>query len=201
MALYISLALYLGGLGAGLAGQPLAASALTVASTLATSHVLLTIYSVLEGVRRSLWGSVAALWIGAEYKAAIALFALGGVLYGLAGALLAVLPLPPLPRPGGELRLESVLAFGMIALGLLAALAMLLFALAYLVEVFTRDMYLLQVATGRIQEKPHSATFYVLLTLISLGLLFFYWLHVAWRRAQALKAYIDVPPGSHGVGS
>lgn len=196
LSLYISAAAYLAGLGAGLAGQPLASSALMAASVLAAARVLLEMYVAVEEARRALWSSARALWIGAEYRAGIALFALGGALYSLAGALLAL----ALPRQATVPDLGELLALGMLALGTLASGLTALFSLAYLVEVFTRDIYLLQLAAGRTEDKPHSATFYLLISFMSLGILFFYWLHLAWRRAQALKSYIVTPAGLHGAG-
>ncbi|MFN7106071.1 MAG: hypothetical protein ACK4M3_05750, partial [Pyrobaculum sp.] len=75
----------------------------------------------------------------------------------------------------------AVLAMGIMALALVGLVAM-----VYLIEVFNRDLYLIQLAAGVKVFRPHAATFYVVLSIVTLGFLYFYWLYLAWRWATQL---------------
>jgi fatty acid desaturase len=68
------------------------------------------------------------------------------------------------------------LGVGALALGVFALALVWFAAWVYLIEVFTRDLYLIRVVSGVDGFRPFSATFYIIISVVTVWFLYFYWL-------------------------
>lgn len=203
-----ALVLYAASMATGIAGLTLLSSAFGIGSTVAIAMFLTETHSLLNRLRESLWDRLAGVWLGGEYSAAIWLYVLSGV----GAQILSVYLLSQLESlapnlVGGSLpeiatdptafgRLLGVAALGLGVVGL--ALVWLV-SWAYLIELFTRDLYLIRAVAGVGTFKPFSATFYILLSVATLGFLYFYWLYSVWRWISQLTNLTRSPPSSQGL--
>jgi hypothetical protein len=203
--IYAALILYAASLGLSIAGQTTASAAAGVASVALIGVVLTRTYRELEDLKNAYWDRLASVWLGAEYTAAIWLFVLSGIGLQLLSAFLwlQLTSLFPAIMPGevqitGPEEVGRFLGVGALALGALA-LALVWFAVwVYLIEVFTRDLYLIRVVSGVDGFRPFSATFYVIISLVTVGFLYFYWLYSVWRWISQLKTSTRLPHSSQG---
>jgi hypothetical protein len=203
--IYVALILYAASLGLSIAGQITASAAAGIASVALIGVVLTRTHRELEDLKNAYWDRLAGVWLGAEYTAAIWLFVLSGVgSYLLLAFLWLQLPsLFPAVMPGEMeiTRSEEVgrfLGVGALALGVFALALVWFAAWVYLIDVFTRDLYLVRVATGSVGFRPFSATFYVIISLITVWFLYFYWLYSVWRWISQLKTSTRLPHSSQG---
>jgi hypothetical protein len=90
------------------------------------------------------------------------------------------------------------LGVGALALGVFALALVWFAAWVYLIEVFTRDLYLIRVVSGVDGFRPFSATFYIIISLITVWFLYFYWLYSVWRWITQLKTSTRLPHSSQG---
>jgi len=182
-------ALYIVSLATGVAGQLLLSSLTGAAYVVAVGAVLMQLRRGLNSLK-SAAGEAAKFLLTDAYDAAIFLYVVSGVFLQTAGYFLA----SQIPQLQLTVDVEKIAGLALFALGV-ALLAVVEFvAWVYLVEVFTRDLYILQVAKGLVVFRPHSATFYIVLGLITLGLLYFYWLYVVWRWMSQLEKLMKLPP-------
>lgn len=154
--------------------------------------VLLQAYREVERLKKRFWDKLANIWLGGEYASVIWLFILAGVgadllsvflLHQAASIFPTAVKVPMIsPEEAGKFLSLSALALGLLALALVWFVAW-----AYLIEVFTRDLYFIRVVSGVGGFKPHSATFYIIISLITVGFLYFYWLYSVWSWISQLK--------------
>jgi len=203
--IYTALILYVASLGLGIVGQAAASAATGIASIALIGVVLTRAYRELEGLKNAYWDKLAGVWLGAEYTVAIWLFVLAGVGSELLSAFLwqQLASLVPAVTPG-EAQITSpeevrkFLGIGALALGAFALALVWFVAWIYLIDVFTRDLYLVRIAIGAGGFRPFSATFYVIISLVTVGFLYFYWLYSVWRWISQLKTSTRSPPSSQG---
>jgi len=201
--IYTALILYVASLGLGIVGQAAASAATGIASIALIGVVLTRAYRELEGLKNAYWDKLAGVWLGAEYTVAIWLFVLAGVGSELLSAFLwqQLASLVPAVTPG-EAQITSpeevrkFLGIGALALGAFALALVWFVAWIYLIDVFTRDLYLVRIAIGAGGFRPFSATFYVIISLVTVGFLYFYWLYSVWRWISQLKTSTRSPPSS-----
>jgi hypothetical protein len=203
--IYVALILYAASLGLGIAGQTTASAAAGVASVALIGVVLTRMHRELEDLKNAYWDRLAGVWLGAEYTAAIWLFVLSGIGTQLLSAFLwlQLTSLFPAVMPGEMeiTRPEEVgrfLGVGALALGALALALVWFVAWVYLIEVFTRDLYLIRVVSGVDGFRPFSATFYIIISLITIWFLYFYWLYSVWRWITQLKTSTRLSHSSQG---
>jgi hypothetical protein len=203
--IYAALILYAASLGLSIAGQTTASAAAGVASVALIGVVLMRTHRELEDLKNAYWDRLAGVWLGAEYTAAIWLFVLSGIGLQLLSAFLwlQLTSLFPAVMPGEVeiTRPEEVgrfLGVGALALGALALALVWFVAWVYLIEVFTRDLYLIRVVSGVDGFRPFSATFYIIISLITVWFLYFYWLYSVWRWITQLKTSTRLPHSSQG---
>jgi hypothetical protein len=205
--IYVALILHAASLGLSIAGQTMASVAAGIASMALIGVVLTRTYRELEDLKNAYWDRLAGVWLGAEYTAAIWLFVLSGVGSQLLSAFLwlQLTSLFPAVMPGGmEMEIigsEEVgrfLGIAALALGVLALALVWFVAWAYLIEVFTRDLYLIRVVSGVDGFRPFSATFYIIISVITVGFLYFYWLYSVWRWIAQLKTSTRLPHSLQG---
>jgi hypothetical protein len=205
--IYAALILHAASLGLGIAGQATASAATGVASVALIGVVLTRTHRELEDLKNAYWDRLAGVWLGAEYTAAIWLFVLSGIGSQLLSAFLwlQLASLFPAVVSGGmEMEItgpEEVgrfLGIAALALGVLALTLVWFVAWAYLIEVFTRDLYLIRVVSGVDGFRPFSATFYIIISLITVWFLYFYWLYSVWRWITQLKTSTRLPHSSQG---
>jgi hypothetical protein len=205
--IYAALILHAASLGLGIAGQATASAAAGAASVALIGVVLIRTHRELEDLKNAYWDRLAGVWLGAEYTAAIWLFVLSGIGSQLLSAFLwlQLTSLFPAVVPGGmEMEItgpEEVgrfLGIAALALGVLALALVWFVAWAYLIEVFTRDLYLIRVVSGVDGFRPFSATFYIIISVITVGFLYFYWLYSVWRWISQLKTSTRLPHSSQG---
>ncbi|MEM0483896.1 MAG: hypothetical protein QW434_04245 [Pyrobaculum sp.] len=192
-----SLALYAASFAAGIAGVSLLSALLSIGALFLIAVFLMKAHSLLIALKNKFWDKLSGVWLGGEYSAALWLFLLSGI---GSEALLAIISsqfesiaaLFPIDAAQGDVISQEVLnkafALAALSLGLAALAAVGLAAWAYLIEVFTRDVYLIKVATGVGEFRPYSATFYILLSLITLGFLYYFWLYSLWRWISQLTS-------------
>jgi hypothetical protein len=202
--IYAALILYAASLGLSIAGQTTASAAAGVASVALIGVVLTRTHRELEDLKNAYWDRLAGVWLGAEYTAAIWLFVLSGIGSHLLSAFLwlQLTSLLPAVMPGEVeiTRPEEVgrfLGIGALALGTLALVWFV--AWVYLIEVFTRDLYLIRVVSGVDGFRPFSATFYIVISLITVWFLYFYWLYSVWRWITQLKTSTRLHHSSQGL--
>jgi hypothetical protein len=203
--IYAALILHAASLGLSIAGQATASAAAGVASVALIGVVLTRTYRELDDLKKAYWDRLAGGWLGAEYTAAIWLFVLSGVGTQLLSAFLwlQLTSLFPAVMPGevqitGPEEVGRFLGVGALALGVFALALVWFAAWVYLIDVFTRDLYLVRVATGSVGFRPFSATFYVIISLVTVGFLYFYWLYSVWRWISQLKTSTRLPHSSQG---
>jgi hypothetical protein len=203
--IYAALILHAASLGLSIAGQTTASAAAGVASVALIGVVLTRTYRELEDLKNAYWDRLAGVWLGAEYTAAIWLFVLSGIGSHLLSAFLwlQLTSLFPAVMPGEVeiTRPEEVgrfLGVGALALGVFALALVWFAAWVYLIEVFTRDLYLIRVVSGVDGFRPFSATFYIIISLITVWFLYFYWLYSVWRWVTQLKTSTRLPHSSQG---
>lgn len=203
--IYTALILYATSLGLGIAGQATASAAAGIASIVLIGIVLTRAYRELEDLKNAYWDKLAGVWLGAEYTAAIWLFVLTGVGSQLLSAFLwhQLTSLVPAIMPG-EVQITSpeeigkFLGIAALALGVFTLVLVWFVAWVYLIDVFTRDLYLVRVAAETGGFRPFSATFYIIISLVTVGFLYFYWLYSVWRWISQLKTSTRLPPSSQG---
>jgi len=191
-----ALALYIVSLAASVAGQLLLSSLTGAASVVAVGAVLMQLRRGLNSLK-SAAGEVAKFLPADAYDAAIFLYVVSGVFLQAAGYFLAsqISELSSqIPQLQPTIDVEKIAGLALLVLGFLLLAVVGFVAWVYLVEVFTRDLYILQVAKGFVVFRPHSATFYIVLGLITLGLLYFYWLYIVWRWMSQLEKLMKSPP-------
>lgn len=193
--IYTALALYIAAFATLIAGLPAVSLVLQIAVIVLIGVILAKAYGELRALRDRHWDKVSHIWIGGEYGAAIILMVLSGVAAGVLQAFLAAQLPRILPTTSDIVTADvfTLAALGALMLGVLGLTLISFVALIYLIEVFTRDLYILRIATGTTGFKPHSATFYVVLTVVTLGFLYFYWLHLLWRWITLLKTSTQSP--------
>ncbi len=196
--IYLALILYAASIGLVLVDQIVASVAFSIASIVLVGVVLLQAYREVERLRERFWDKLANVWLGGEYAIVIWLFIFAGVGTDLLSMFLWHQVASTFPTAVGALMIspeEAVEFLGLVALALgVLALALVWFvAWAYLIEVFTRDLYLIRVVSGVGSFKPHSATFYIIISLITVGFLYFYWLYSVWRWISQLKTLTGLP--------
>jgi hypothetical protein len=205
--IYVALILHAASLGLSIARQATASAAAGVASVALIGVVLTRTHRELEDLKNAYWDRLAGVWLSAEYTAAIWLFVLSGVGSQLLSAFLwlQLTSLFPAVVPGGmEMEItgpEEVgrfLGIAALALGALALALVWFVAWVYLIEVFTRDLYLIRVVSGVDGFRPFSATFYIIISVITVGFLYFYWLYSVWRWITQLKTSTRLPHSSQG---
>jgi hypothetical protein len=201
--IYAALILYATSLGLSVAGQTTASAAAGIASVALIGVVLTRTHRELEDLKNAYWDRLAGVWLGAEYTAAIWLFVLSGIGTQLLSAFLwlQLTSLFPAVMPGEMeiTRPEEVgrfLGVGALALGVFALALVWFVAWAYLIEVFTRDLYLIRVVSGIDGFRPFSATFYIIISVITVWFLYFYWLYSVWRWITQLKTSTRLPHSS-----
>jgi hypothetical protein len=206
--IYAALILYAASLGLSIAGQATASAAAGVASIALIGVVLTRMHRELEDLKNAYGDRLAGVWLGAEYTAAIWLFVLSGVGSQLLSAFLwlQLSSLFPAVMPG-EVQITSPERWG----GSWASWLWLWGCLRWrwfgsrrgsiLIDVFTRDLYLVRVATGSVGFRPFSATFYVIISMITVGFLYFYWLYSVWRWISQLKTSTRLPHSSQGLAA
>jgi hypothetical protein len=203
--IYAALILYAASLGLSIAGQTTASAAAGIASVALIGVVLTRTHRELEDLKNAYWDRLAGVWLGAEYTAAIWLFVLSGIGTQLLSAFLwlQLTSLFPAVMPGEMeiTRPEEVgrfLGVGALALGVFALALVWFVAWVYLIEVFTRDLYLIRVVSGVDGFRPFSATFYIIISVITVWFLYFYWLYSVWRWITQLKTSTRLPHSSQG---
>ncbi len=203
--IYAALILHAVSLGLGIAGQTTASAAAGVASVALIGVVLTRTHRELEDLKNAYWDRLAGVWLGAEYTAAIWLFVLSGIGSQLLSTFLwfQLSSLFPAVMPGEVeiTRPEEVgrfLGVGALALGVFALALVWFAAWVYLIDVFTRDLYLIRVVSGVDGFRPFSATFYIIISLITVWFLYFYWLYSVWRWITQLKTSTRLPHSSQG---
>ncbi|MEM0369186.1 MAG: hypothetical protein QXR68_01985 [Pyrobaculum sp.] len=191
MSIYIYTALIIYALGSILSifGQLYASIILNIAVVSLIGIVLIKAFKELDTLKTRHWERVSQFWLGGEYKAAILLFVIGGV---VANLLLGSVGFINLVNDAADsvvrgIDIETVIGLAFLIMGFSAMSLVSFVAALYLIEVFTRDIYLLKIATGAAGIKPHSATFYIIISLASLGFLYFYWLYQMWKWITLLK--------------
>jgi len=184
-----ALALYIVSLAAGVVGQLLLSSLAGAAYVVAVGAVLMQLRRGLNSLK-SAAGETAKFLPADAYDAAIFLYVVSGVFLQAAGFFLA----SQIPQLQPTVDVEKIAGLALFALGFVLLAVVGFVAWVYLVEVFTRDLYILQVARGLVVFRPHSATFYVVLGLITLGFLYFYWLYIVWRWISQLEKLMKPPP-------
>ncbi|WP_148682432.1 hypothetical protein [Pyrobaculum neutrophilum] len=199
---YASLAAYVASFALGIAGLHAASAAAGVASVVFSGLALARAYAWLQALRDAFWERISGVWLGGEYVAAIWLYVISGVGVHAVGAvltdLLRSMAFQPVGfQPVGQdlTRLVGVVA---LVLGLLALVGVGLVAWAYLIEVFTRDLYLIRAVAGVGAFKPSSATFYIVLSLVTTGFLYYYWLYQVWRWISQMRSSTALPTSSPG---
>ncbi len=201
--IYAALILHAASLGLSIAEQITASAAVGVASVALIGVVLTRTYRELEDLKNAYWDRLAGVWLGAEYTAAIWLFVLSGIGSQLLLAFLwlqltslfpAVIPVEV--QITGPEEVGKFLGVGALALGVFALALVWFAAWVYLIEVFTRDLYLIRVVSGVDGFRPFSATFYIIISLITVWFLYFYWLYSVWRWITQLKTSTRLPHSS-----
>ncbi len=196
--IYLALILYAASIGLVLVEQIVASVAFSIASTVLVGVVLLQAYREVERLKERFWDKLANVWLGGEYASVIWLFIFAGVGIDLLSVFLwhQVASTFPTAVEAPMISPEEVgkfLGLAALALGVLALALVWFVAWAYLIEVFTRDLYLIRVVSGVGGFKPHSATFYIIISLITVGFLYFYWLYSVWRWITQLKTSTGLP--------
>ncbi|MGB9704437.1 MAG: hypothetical protein ACPL3C_03225 [Pyrobaculum sp.] len=203
-----ALVLYAASIAAGIAGQALLSAVFGIGSTVAVATYLTKAHSLLVNLREKLWDRLAAVWLGGEYAAAIWLYVLSGVgaqilsvlLAGQLETLASTLPIGTVPNAAVDQEaFGKLLGVAALGLGLLGLALVWLASWAYLIELFTRDLYLIRAVAGVGTFKPYSATFYIILSIVTLGFLYFYWLYSVWRWISQLTNLTKSPPPSQGL--
>jgi len=190
--IYLALILYAASIGLVLVDQIVASAAFGIASTVLVGVVLLQAYREVERLKERFWDKLANIWLGGEYAIVIWLYVFAVIGVDLLSVFLWHQAASTFPTAVGALMItpeeaEKFLSLAALALGMLALALVGLVAWAYLIEVFTRDLYLIRVVSGVGGFKPHSATFYIIISLITVGFLYFYWLYSVWRWISQLK--------------
>lgn len=181
--IYLALLFYILSLATGFLNFPLASAIFSVASAVSIGVVLIRLFRSVNTLKESYWEKLADIWIGAEYPVVIMLYVFSSVGVTLLGYFL----LAEMPRFDiGTTEPRIVVGLAVLAMGIMALALVGLVAMVYLIEVFNRDLYLIQLAAGVKVFRPHAATFYVVLSIVTLGFLYFYWLYLAWRWATQL---------------
>ncbi len=196
--IYLALILYAASIGLVLVEQIVASVAFSIASIVLVGVVLLQAYREVERLRERFWDKLANIWLGGEYAIVIWLYVFAGIGVDLLSVFLWHQVASTFPTAVGALMInseEAVEFLGLVALALgVLALALVWFAAwVYLIEVFTRDLYLIRVVSGVGSFKPFSATFYIIISLITVGFLYFYWLYSVWRWITQLKTSTGLP--------
>ncbi|MEM1597602.1 MAG: hypothetical protein QXP31_00775 [Pyrobaculum sp.] len=191
----LSAVLYAASLALGLAGLTSLSTAASTASVVLVGVVLSTVYKKLKELKTALWEKVAQIWIGGEYEAAIWLFVLAGVGSNVASYFFFSQLSFFTPPAGVETAdFTKLAAIGALALGIFLLVAAWAASALYLIELFNRDLYLIQIAANVFVHRPHSTTLYVILSVITLGFLYFYWLYLTWRWISQLTSLTKSPP-------
>jgi hypothetical protein len=196
--IYLALILYAASIGLVLVDQIVASVAFSIASTVLVGVVLLQAYREVERLKERFWDKLANIWLGGEYASVIWLFIFAGVGTDLLSVFLWHQAASTFPTAVGAPMISpeeagKFLGLGALALGVLALALVWFVAWAYLIEVFTRDLYLIRVVSGVGGFKPHSATFYIIISLITVWFLYFYWLYSVWRWISQLKTSTGLP--------
>jgi hypothetical protein len=170
-------------------GQLYASIILNIAVVSLIGIVLIKAFKELDTLKTRHWERVSQFWLGGEYKAAILLFVIGGVVANLLLSSVGFIFINLLNDAVNpmDIMIETVIGLAFLIMGFFAMSLVSFVAALYLIEVFTRDIYLLKIATGAAGIKPHSATFYIIISLASLGFLYFYWLYRMWKWITLLK--------------
>ncbi|WP_245218436.1 hypothetical protein [Pyrobaculum islandicum] len=190
---YLALASYVVSIGFGLAGMSAASAAAGAISTVLVGITLTKAYRELLNIRDMYWDKLGGVWLGGEYVVAIWLFVISGV-SSQPIALFLVHQFEILAdRNVEQIDFTKLMGLGALVLGLLLLVAVWIVAWAYLIEVFTRDIYIVKVATGVGTFRPSSATFYIVLSVITIGFLYFYWLYSVWKWISQLKTSTKLP--------
>ena len=196
--IYLALILYAASIGLVLVDQIVVSVAFSIVSTVLVGVVLLQAYREVERLKERFWDKLANIWLGGEYASVIWLFIFAGVGIDLLSVFLwhQVASTFPTAVEAPMISPEEVgkfLGLAALALGVLALALVWFVAWAYLIEVFTRDLYFIRVVSGVDGFKPHSATFYIIISLITVGFLYFYWLYSVWRWITQLKTSTGLP--------
>ncbi|MEM1734009.1 MAG: hypothetical protein QXF38_05445 [Pyrobaculum sp.] len=193
MSIYIFTALIIYALESILSifGQLYASLILNIAVVSLIGIVLIKAFKELDTLKTRHWERVSQFWLGGEYKAAILLFVIGGVVANLLLSSVSFIFINLLNDAINPMDImidiETVIGLAFLIMGFSAMSLVSFVAALYLIDVFTRDIYLLKIATGAAGIKPHSATFYIIISLASLGFLYFYWLYQMWKWITLLK--------------
>ncbi|MEZ0320160.1 MAG: hypothetical protein ABWK05_09275 [Pyrobaculum sp.] len=191
----LSAILYAASMALGLAGLTSLSTAASTTSIVLIGVVLSIFFKRLKELKTALGERVAQIWLGGEYEAAIWLFVLAGVgfnvvYYFLSSQLSFLTP----PTNVETTNFAKFAAIGALALGLFLLIATWAVATVYLMELFNRDLYLIQIAANVYVHRPHSTTLYVVLSVITLGFLYYYWLYSTWKWISQLTSLTKSPP-------
>ncbi len=190
MYIYIALALYIFSLIAALVGSLSLSAVAQILCVITIGLILTKFQNDLLYLRNAYRDRVENMWIGAEYRAAIVTYVVASIattaLFLAINDIAVDFQLTATEISNMEIP-TAVVGLVMLTVAVVLLSIVALVAWVYLIEVFTRDLYILQIASGVYIRKPHSATFYVILSMATLGFFYFYWLMSIWRWISQLK--------------